>query len=118
MRLSLFAFAFVVSATATFAADDYKPGPDSLPQDGVPHGEVTTHVFDESKIFPGTTRRYWVYVPQQYDAAKPSPVLITQDGMAYRATNVLDNLIHKKEIPPMVGIFITPGVVPSLSSNT
>lgn len=105
-------------STAAFAIDDYRPGPDSLPQEGVPNGEVTKHTFNQSKIFPGTTRTYWVYVPKQYDAAKPSPVMIVQDGIRFNATNVLNNLIYKKEIPPMIGIFITPGVVPSLSSNT
>src|SRR5437763_264493 len=35
------------------AADDYKLGPDSMPQEGVPRGEVTKFKW-ESKIFPGT----------------------------------------------------------------
>ena len=50
------------------AADDYVPGPDSKPQDGVPKGEVLKFTFENSKIFPGTTRDYWVYVPRQYHA--------------------------------------------------
>lgn len=115
--LSFVACCLALTASA-LAIDDYKPGPDSLPQPGVPHGETTVHVFDQSKIFPGTTRKYWVYVPAQYDSAKPAPLLIVQDGIRFNATNVLDNLIAKKEIPPMIGIFVTPGVVPSLSSNT
>jgi gluconolactonase len=99
------------------AADDYQPGVDSKPQDGVPRGEVTKHVFDHSNVFPGTTRDYWVYVPKQYDPAKPAPVLIMQDGIRFEATNVLNNLIHKKEIPPLIGIFVNPGRVPALSTN-
>ncbi len=102
----------------SFAIDDYKPGPDSLPQPEVPHGEVTVHTFDASKIFPGTTREYRVYVPKQYDASTPAPVMIVQDGIRFNAINVLDNLIAKKEIPPMVGIFVAPGVVPSPDTNT
>lgn len=108
----------LATSISALAIDDYKPGPDSLPQLDVPHGDVTVHVFDQSKIFPGTTRKYWVYVPRQYDPAKPSPLLVTQDGVGFHAVNVLDNLIAKKEIPPMIGIFVQPGVVPSLSSNT
>ena len=54
-----------------FAADNYEPGPDSKPQPDVPKGDITRHVFDQSKVFPGTTRDYWVYVPKQYDG-KPS----------------------------------------------
>ena len=29
-----------------------------------PKGEVTKYTFDKSKIFPGTVRDYWVYVPE------------------------------------------------------
>jgi hypothetical protein len=61
------------------AADDYQPGPDSQPQAG-PKGEVRTGVFAESRIFPGTTRDYFVYVPKQYDPAKPACLLVCFDG--------------------------------------
>ena len=30
----------------------------------VPKGEVTKYTFDQSKIFPGTVRDYWIYVPE------------------------------------------------------
>ena len=99
------------------AADDYQPGADSMPQPDVPAGTVSKYTFEQSKIFPGTTRDYWVYVPKQYDAAKPSPIMIFQDGLLYQATNVFNNLIHKKQIPPLIGIFVTPGRVQALSTN-
>jgi enterochelin esterase family protein len=51
------------------AIDDYKPGPDSMPQEGVPQGKVTKYQWT-SKVFAGTKRDYWVYVPAQYDAAQ------------------------------------------------
>src|SRR5688572_18376283 len=54
---------FSVSAQTV---DDYKPGIDSKPQDGVPKGEVLKFSFAQSKIFPGTTRDYWIYIPAQY----------------------------------------------------
>ena len=57
------------------AADDYQLGPDSQPKEGVPHGTVTKHKW-ASKIFPGTERDYWIYVPAQYDATKPGQLLI------------------------------------------
>lgn len=94
----------------------YKVGPDSLPQDGVPKGKLEGPTEFKSKVFEGTVRRYWVYVPAQYTKEKPAAVLVFQDGQ--RATNpngvlrvpaVLDNLIHKKQIPVTIGIFITPG---------
>jgi enterochelin esterase family protein len=100
------------------AAEDYKIDPDSLPQEGVPQGEVTQHQW-ESKNFPGTVRDYWVYLPKQYDAAKPACLMVFQDGGSYVKTNgdfrttiVFDNLIHKKEMPVTIGIFINPGKVP------
>src|SRR6185503_13045931 len=46
--------------------------------DPVPKGEVKSYVFEESKIFPGTTREYSIYVPKQYDPAKPACVHVNQ----------------------------------------
>ena len=105
------------------ASDDYTLGADSQSQEGVPRGEVTQYAWT-SKIFPGTVRDYWVYVPKQYDPAKPACVMVFQDGGGYvnekgswRVPIVFDNLIHKKEMPVTVGIFINPGVVPATSDN-
>src|SRR5436309_12846019 len=68
------------------AADDYKLGPDSMPQEGVPLGEVTKYHWS-SNIFPGTERDYWVYVPKQYDPARAACVMVFQDGGNYVNTN-------------------------------
>ena len=59
----------------------------ALPQQvaEVPKGEVTKYTFDQSKIFPGTVRDYWVYVPKQYDPAKPACVYVNQDGIQFNA---------------------------------
>src|SRR5215831_3295335 len=108
-RHQLLAVLFLAYSVAGRAADDYSPGPDSQSHPDVPKGEVTKSTFEQSKIFPGTTRDYWVYVPKQYDPAKPSPLMVFQDGLKYNAPFVFDNLIHKKEIPPLIGIFVTPG---------
>ena len=104
IAISLFAF-------SARAADDYVPGPDSKTQEGVPKGEVKKYTLDHSKIFPGTTRDYWVYVPKQYDPAKPACVYVNQDGLSYNAATVFDNLIQKQEIPVLIGVFVTPGRV-------
>lgn len=94
----------------------YKLGPDSLPQKGVPEGKLVGPTLFKSKVFDGTVRQYWVYVPQQYKDEKPACVLVFQDGArainpkgVVRAPTVLDNLIAAKDIPPTIGIFITPG---------
>ncbi len=115
-RLLAIAVLFTSLFTAAVAKDDYTLGPDSMEQPGVPKGEVTTFKW-ESKIFAGTVRDCWVYVPAQYNGKEPASVMVFQDGGgyqspkgSYRATIVMDNLIHKKEIPVMIGIFINPGV--------
>ncbi len=96
----------------------YKLGPDSQRQEGVPKGTITKASW-KSQVFPRTERDYWVYVPAQYDAAKPAALMVFQDGGgyqsetgSYRVTVVLDNLIHRKELPVIVGIFINPGTIP------
>ncbi|HJN08301.1 MAG: alpha/beta hydrolase-fold protein [Pirellulaceae bacterium] len=102
------------------AAEPYELGPDSQRQEGVPVGNVTQHKWMDSKLFSGTERDYWVYVPQQYDATKPACVMVFQDGRNYvnekgqfRTTIVFDNLIHQKAMPVTIGIFINPGVIPA-----
>jgi enterochelin esterase family protein len=94
----------------------YPLGPDSLPQDGVPKGKLEGPFSFKSQIIAGTVRRYWVYVPAQYTPDTPANVLVFQDGQSatnptgsLRVPQVLENLIHKKDIPVTIGIFITPG---------
>ncbi len=94
----------------------YKLGPDSMAQDGVPKGKLEGPTLFNSKVFDGTVRQYWVYVPDQYKADKPACVLIFQDGQravdpkgALRLPAVMDNLIDKKAMPVTIGIFVTPG---------
>ncbi|MCM2373757.1 alpha/beta hydrolase-fold protein [Aporhodopirellula aestuarii] len=91
---------------------------DRTHQDGIPLGKITSGVFDQSKIFPGTTREYRVYVPAQYDAEKPANLMVFMDGLNYakdtgpfRVPVVLDNLIHKGDIPVTVAVFVNPGVI-------
>ncbi|HEY2343042.1 MAG TPA: SMP-30/gluconolactonase/LRE family protein [Chthoniobacteraceae bacterium] len=112
----LIAACFSFSASVR-AADDYPLGPDSKPQEGVPKGEVLQFTFDQSKIFPGTTRKYSIYVPKQYDPTKPACLFVDQDGVQFNAPVVFDNLISKGEMPVTIGVFITPGVLKAPSSQ-
>jgi sugar lactone lactonase YvrE/enterochelin esterase-like enzyme len=105
------------AASGQQTTDNYPPGPDSKPQDGVPKGEVLKFSFDKSKIFPGTFRDYWVYVPAQYTPDKPACVYVNQDGLQYEAPTVFDNLIHKKEMPVTIGIFVMHGRVLAANGN-
>jgi enterochelin esterase-like enzyme len=97
----------------------YRLGPDSMPQEGVPKGEVRGPFTLPSKVYPGTQHTYWVYVPAQYDPGAPASLMIFNDGQAFkdpdgdvRAPNVLDNLIYRREIPVMIAVFINPGRTP------
>ncbi len=113
------AVSLLLFLTPTLRANEEKHGPDSTEQPGVPRGTVTKHAWKTSKVFPGTERAYWVYVPAQYDKTKPACVMVFQDGAWYvapkgdfRVPTVFDNLIHKKEMPVTLAVFIDPGVVP------
>src|SRR5262245_18939010 len=113
---------------STFAAaeDNFsKLGPDSLAQEGLPHGKLVGPMILPCEAYPGTQHTYWVYVPAQYDPAKPASLMIFNDGQAFidmegsgRVPNVLDNLIYRREIPVMIGVFINPGRTPEQPEPT
>jgi enterochelin esterase family protein len=114
---------FLTLPSIAAAKDDYKLGPDSLEHEGVPRGKVVPFKWT-SEIFPATVRDYWIYVPAQYDPKEPTCFMVFQDGGGYRnpkgdfrVPTVFDNLIHKKEIPAMIGIFINPGVIPAANDR-
>ncbi|AMV17708.1 alpha/beta hydrolase [Planctomyces sp. SH-PL14] len=114
-HLLLWTLLLILPAHVWGGDEEYKLGPDSERHEGVPVGKVTDHEW-KSQIFPGTVRRYSVYVPAQYTGKEPAAVMVFQDGHSYvnekgkfRAPIVMDNLIHKKEMPVTIGIFIDPG---------
>jgi enterochelin esterase-like enzyme len=103
----------------------YQLGPDSLPREGVPKGDVRGPFTLPSDAYPGTQHTYWVYVPAQYDPSVPASLMIFNDGQAFknmdgdlRVPNVLDNLIYRREIPVMISIFINPGRRPDQPEPT
>ena len=98
----------------------YTLGPDSKSRDGVPKGKFTGPKVIQSNVFPGTQHTYWIYVPAQYDPAQPTALMVFNDGQAMmaepgdvQAHHVLDNLIFRREIPVMLGVFINPERVQS-----
>ena len=124
MMKSTLASAFLaLAASAVMAApqdDQYVLGPDSQVKPDVPHGKIEQRKWDNCKAFPGTTRDWWIYVPAQYDAAKPACVMVFQDGGGcvkpdggFRAPVVFDNLIAAGQMPVTIGIFINPGSFPA-----
>jgi len=112
----LFLFVCFISwldAAAQSPAENYPADPASMDQTGVPKGDMMEFKFDSSKIFPGTTRKYWVYVPAAYDGKKPACLYVNQDGIQFKAPVVFDNLIYKKEMPVTIAVFIQPGSIPA-----
>lgn len=110
----LLALVFLCSIQFSLTAqikEDYPVDPDSKPNPDIPHGEVLKFSFEESKIFPGTVRDYWVYVPAQYTPDKPACLYVNQDGIQWQAPTVFDNLIAKKEMPVTIGVFVMHGRV-------
>ena len=114
-------FAVLLTALALLSrAQNYALGPDSIQHDGVPKGTVTKFVLPPGKYYPGAPHNCAVYVPAEYDAAKPTPFMIFLDGSQalgepMRTPTVLDNLIAKHDLPPMIAIFVDPGVLSAVS---
>jgi len=88
-------------------------------------GQLTKHQFSDSQIYPGTTRDYWIYVPAEYDSAKPAALMIFQDGAGFvkksgqegYVPDAFDRLIASGEMPVTIGLFINPGIVPTQQEN-
>ncbi len=76
-----------------------------------PKGDVLKLSFADSKVFPGTVRDYWIYVPKQYSPEKPACVYVNQDGIQYNAPAVFDQLIAAGEMPVTIGVFVMHGRV-------
>lgn len=110
---------FGAAVLAQAAEESYPVHEDSKAQEGVPKGEMikASYTAKENSVFPGTEREYQVYIPAGLDKTKPAPFMVFQDGVIYNAPVVFDNLIAKKEIPAMIGIFIKPGVVPAANPD-
>jgi len=103
----------------------YRLAPDAQVEDGVPQGEIRGPFTLPSQAYPGTQHTYWVYVPAQYDPAVPASLMIFNDGQAFKAPEgevrapvVMDNLIYRREIPVMIGVFINPGRRPDQPEPT
>ena len=121
MKKILIAAFLLLCAVQIFAQQvsvQYPVDSASVEQPGVPRGEVLKFTFDQSKIFPGTWREYWVYVPAQYKADKPACVYVNQDGIQWKAPTVFDNLIYRREMPVTIGVFVMHGRVKAADGTT
>jgi enterochelin esterase-like enzyme len=108
------------------AANDYALTEDSLRViAGAATGRVEKVALPTSTIYPGSDHECWVYVPAKPAPASGYALMVFQDGGGYqnrqggwRVPNVLDNLIHRGELPPMVAVFVNPGVLAAPSEQS
>lgn len=89
---------------------------DSQRQPNVPVGRLEQFAWDQSTVFPDTKRSVTVYIPQQYQSGSEACLMVWQDGSRHvdpsgsmRASVVFDNLIHQKDMPITIGVFVDPG---------
>jgi len=81
-------------------------------------GEVLQFTHENSKVFPGTMRQFWIYIPAAYNPSKPACLYVHQDGVANKAPEVFDSLIAKGEMPVTIGVFVQPGRVKAVAPDT
>jgi len=96
----------------------YAHGPDSAPRRGATPGTTVELDLVDSATYPGTTRKVWVHVPAGYRREHPAGLVVFNDGWwcldptgQVRGAVVLDNLVHRGDIPMVLGIFVDPGVI-------
>ena len=115
MKKIILVFILFANTINCLAQDSiYLLGPDSQRKEGIPKGVITKYEW-QSKLY-NNFREYYVYVPAQYDSAKPAALMVFQDGHAYvndsgdfRVPIVYDNLIYQKKLPITICLFVNPG---------
>lgn len=93
----------------------YHPCAEAYPNEDVPRGSVKRFEdWASTKVYPGTKRDIWVYLPAV--ASDSYRVIVFNDGAWYlgrkgpvRVCNVLDVLLANQEILPAIAVFINPG---------
>jgi enterochelin esterase-like enzyme len=81
-------------------------------RDQVPAGTVTVEALASRAL--GASRRVWFYTPPGYETSQDwYPVVFVLDGGNYvermRTPAILDRLIAREAIPPVVAVFVEPG---------
>lgn len=117
MRIAFFLIGFLISGCyqSIFAQDisnksyPFEPASKNLAE--IPKGEILKFSFNQSKLYQGTNRSYWVYIPKEYNPENPACLYVCMDGVMFNAPAVFDYLISKKEMPVTIGVFIQPGTI-------
>jgi enterochelin esterase family protein len=92
---------------------EFPLGPDSMLQPGVEPGVLVAGHLDAGAVWPQASHDYWVYTSAGHDASQPADLLLVFDGLECledtRLTTVLDNLIARGDLPPIVAVMVAPG---------
>lgn len=64
-----------------------------------------------SDIYPGTIHDYIITVTDNYRPDTPAALYIGLDGILCNAPQVMDSLSATGIIPPMIGVFVQPGII-------
>lgn len=84
-----------------------------VPVVGVPRGEFLHGVVTASKLHPGITHGFDVYIPSEWDGTTPACLLLKLDGFGNQEAVALDEVLRQKEAPPMIAVGVKAGVVSS-----
>ena len=93
----------------------YNPHSYELPD--VRRGTISEERTVSSRIYPGATTSYWMYVNHGIDEVRGAPVMVWHDGrrrlepmdlVSLRMQIVTDNLVQLGLIPPMVHLLVPP----------
>ena len=114
----IIAFVVYTSFAQSIANNAYPYDPASHPQKGIVPGEIIERQYSDSKIYPGTQRTYWVYIPAGYVLEKPACLYVCMDGIQNNAPTVFDNLIATREMPVTIGVFVGSGKVTNEENET
>lgn len=81
----------------------------SLCADGFAAGRLLTDTVLNPSMFPGTERSVSVYATER--CGGESALLLCFDGDVFASKAVLDSLVANGAMPPVVAVFVNPGVV-------
>ena len=111
ISIAIFMFSGCALLAQNQANNAYPFDPAEQPLKSGAAGEIIERQFADSRIYPGTERNYWIYVPACYVPDKPACLYICMDGIQYNAPVVFDNLIASGEMPVTIGVFVGSGRV-------
>ena len=103
-------FGFFVSPAFAQTSPPHRRAPPPPPTPNhpppVPEMRLGRFPFKTSKTSPASGGGIWPPGPPPHH---PPPPLLNQDGVQWKAPDVFDNLIHKKEMPVTIGVFVMHG---------